>query len=94
MRLALDLRPSPPPPDRTRWLAVLAVAVTVFMAGLDITIVAVALPDFGADLAVSPGAAPLAVLAYLLPVIGLMLRHGPGRHLLSPGLSCPCSIGW
>lgn len=70
------MKPGPPPPARTRWLAVLAVAVMVFMAGLDMTIVAVALPDLGADLVVGPGAAQLAVLAYLLPVIVLMLPAG------------------
>jgi MFS transporter, DHA2 family, multidrug resistance protein len=70
------MRPGPPPPVRTRWSAVLAVAVLVFMAGLDMTIVAVALPDLGADLDVGPGAAQLAVLAYLLPVIVLMLPAG------------------
>jgi DHA2 family multidrug resistance protein-like MFS transporter len=57
-------------------LAVLAVAVMVFMAGLDMTIVAVALPNLRTELAVSPGAAQLTVLAYLLPVIGLMLPAG------------------
>jgi MFS transporter, DHA2 family, multidrug resistance protein len=70
------MRPEPPYPRRTRWLAVLAVAVMVFMAGLDMTIVAVALPDLSADFVVGPGAAQLAVLAYLLPVIVLMLPAG------------------
>jgi MFS transporter, DHA2 family, multidrug resistance protein len=70
------MRPHPPPPIRTRWPAVVAVTVMVFVAGLDMTIVAVALPDLSADFVVGPGAAQLAVLAYALPVIVLMLPAG------------------
>ncbi|MQA79927.1 MAG: MFS transporter [Streptosporangiales bacterium] len=71
-----DVGGRPPVPDRTRWSAVVAVAVMVFMTGLDMTVVAVALPDLSTDLGVGPGLAQLAVLAYLVPVIAFMLPAG------------------
>lgn len=60
-------------PDRTRWSAVVAVAIMVFMTGLDMTVVAIALPDLSADLGIGPSAAQLLTLAYLVPVIAFML---------------------
>jgi len=71
-----DVNDPPAVPERTRWPAVLAVAVMVFMTGLDMTVVAIALPDLSDDFDIGPSTAQLAVLAYLVPVIGFMLPAG------------------
>ncbi|RIQ32480.1 MFS transporter [Jiangella rhizosphaerae] len=65
---------NPPAADRWRLLALLGVAQ--FMLVLDVTVVAVALPDIGADLALSRTALTWVVSAYTLMFGGLLLFGG------------------
>jgi DHA2 family multidrug resistance protein-like MFS transporter len=66
----------PQPVPRTSWSAVTALGVAVFMAAIDLTIVAVALPAMGASFSVGPAQAQWVILAYNLPMIALMLPAG------------------
>jgi EmrB/QacA subfamily drug resistance transporter len=66
----------PQPVPRTSWPAVIALGVAVFMAAIDLTIVAVALPAMGASFAVDPARAQWVILAYNLPMIALLLPAG------------------
>lgn len=67
---------APATPVNTSWPAVVAVAAMVFMTGLDMTIVAVALPDLATDLDTGPSTAQLATLAYLVPLLVFTLPVG------------------
>jgi DHA2 family multidrug resistance protein-like MFS transporter len=62
--------------ERDRWSVVVAGGLTVFMAGLDLSIVNVALPSIGADLGLRPGLVAWVVLGYMLPVVALGLPSG------------------
>ncbi|MFA1543582.1 MFS transporter [Actinomadura monticuli] len=61
-------------PDR--WWLVVAAALAVFMASVDMSIVNVALPAIEHDLQVAPSLTEWVVLAYLLPLAGLALPSG------------------
>jgi MFS family permease len=63
-------------PDRNRWWLVVAAALTVFMAALDISIVAVALPSIEESFGTRTTATEWVALAYLLPLIALSLPSG------------------
>jgi MFS family permease len=63
-------------PQRTSWSAVTALGIAVFMAAVDMTIVAIALPAIGTALRATPGKAQWVILAYNLPMIALMLPAG------------------
>ncbi len=65
--------------DRTRWTAVIALGLAVFVAGLDMTIVATALPTIGEELGVAFATLQWVVLAYSIPMVGLAV--GAGRWL-------------
>ncbi|WP_246361197.1 hypothetical protein [Haloechinothrix aidingensis] len=54
-------------PERTRWAAVVALALIIFMAGLDMTIAAIALPAIGDEFGVPAGSTQWVQLSYLLP---------------------------
>jgi MFS family permease len=73
---ASDVASHPQPVPRTSWSAVIALGVAVFMAAIDLTIVAVALPAMGASLSVGPARAQWVILAYALPMIALLLPAG------------------
>src|SRR5918993_4534915 len=62
--------------DPRRWTALAVIAVAQFMLILDLTVVNVALPDLGADLALSRMAFTWTVSAYGLVFGGLLLLGG------------------
>ncbi|GGQ20901.1 EmrB/QacA subfamily drug resistance transporter [Actinomadura coerulea] len=64
------------PPDPRRWTALALISVAQFMLILDVTVVNVALPDIGTDLALSRTGLTWAVTAYTLFFGGLMLLGG------------------
>ena len=68
---------------RTRWGAVVAVAVATVLVALDMSVVAVVLPDLGGAFDASPSTAQWAVLAYLIPLVALSVPAG--RWLDSAG---------
>jgi DHA2 family multidrug resistance protein-like MFS transporter len=61
---------------RTSWTAVVALGMAVFMAALDMTVVAVALPSIGKDFAATPALSQWVVLAYSLPMVALIVPAG------------------
>lgn len=65
-----------PAGQRDRWLLVAAAGLAVFMAQLDSTIVAVALPTIEAELGTPTALTQWVVLGYLLPLIALTLPSG------------------
>lgn len=67
-----------------RWAALGMLAVAQFMLILDITVVAVALPDLGADLAMGRAQLTWVLSAYTLAFGGLMLVAGRVADLLGP----------
>jgi MFS family permease len=62
--------------QRDRWLPVVGAGLAVFMAGLDMSIVNVALPAIQGDLQCGMALVQWVVLGYLLPLIGLALPSG------------------
>ncbi|WP_249645649.1 MFS transporter [Nocardia sputi] len=69
------------PPDPRRWRALGVLAVAQFMLILDITVVTVALPDIGSDLALSRAATTWVITAYTLLFGGLMIFGGRAADL-------------
>lgn len=61
---------------QTRWDVVVALAVMIFMFGLDMTIAATALPAIGRDLAVDTVTTQWVQLGYLLPSVALIVPAG------------------
>jgi EmrB/QacA subfamily drug resistance transporter len=80
--------PAPPgqhaatPADLNRWRALVLLCVAQFMVILDVTVVNVALPAIGADLALDRAALTWVVTAYTLCFGGLMLLGGRLADLL------------
>ena len=77
---------SPPPPSAvgahpTRWLALALLGTAQFMLILDVTVVAIALPQMEADLALSREALTWVVAAYTVAFGGLMLLGGRSADL-------------
>src|SRR5687767_14787627 len=64
------------PPDSRRWRALALLCVAQFMVILDVTVVNVALPRMGADLALDRGALTWVMTAYTLCFGGLMMLGG------------------
>jgi MFS family permease len=62
--------------ERNQWWLVIAAALAVFMASVDMSIVNVALPAIERDLKISTSMTEWTVLAYLLPLAGLALPSG------------------
>nr|WP_052477650.1 MFS transporter [Kibdelosporangium sp. MJ126-NF4] len=62
--------------ERNQWWLVIAAALAVFMASVDISIVNVALPAIERDLEIATSLTEWVVLAYLLPLAGLALPSG------------------
>lgn len=67
-----------------RWLALALLGTAQFMLVLDVTVVAIALPQMGADLALSREAVTWVVTAYTLTFGGLMLLGGRSADLIGP----------
>lgn len=64
------------PPDPRRWLALVLLCLAQFVLIIDITVVQVALPTIGDDLALSRGALTWVVTTYTLCFGGLMVFGG------------------
>jgi MFS family permease len=62
--------------ERNQWWLVIAAALAVFMASVDMSIVNVALPAIEGDLGITTSMTEWIVLAYLLPLAGLALPSG------------------
>lgn len=62
--------------SRNQWWLVIAAALAVFMASVDMSIVNVALPAIERDFDIATSATEWVVLAYLLPLAGLALPSG------------------
>jgi EmrB/QacA subfamily drug resistance transporter len=62
--------------DRNQWWLVIAAALAVFMASVDMSIVNVALPAIERDLGIATSITEWIVLAYALPLAGLALPSG------------------
>ena len=76
MTLILDTdatRTAPPTPRRR---VLVSAVIAQLMVVLDMTIIAIALPDMQADLAMTPAQQPWAVTAYTLAFGGLVLFGG------------------
>ena len=58
------------------WWLVVAMAITTYMAMLDMTVVTVALPTMTEDFDTSPAVSEWLVLGYLLPLVGVSLPAG------------------
>lgn len=61
---------------KNQWWLVIAAALAVFMASVDMSIVNVALPAMERDLGIDTSVTEWVVLAYLLPLAGLALPSG------------------
>ncbi len=72
----------PAAPDQRRWRALVLLCLAQFMVILDVTVVNVALPAIGADLALDRAALTWVVTAYTLCFGGLMLLGGRLADLL------------
>lgn len=64
-----------------RWLALALLGTAQFMLILDVTVVAIALPQIGTDLSLSREALTWVVAAYTLTFGGLMLLGGRSADL-------------
>ncbi len=71
-------------PDHTRWGAVVALGLAMFVVTSDMTIAAVALPGVGVDLGVGPGATAWVLLAYTLPMAALGIPAGRWGDTVDP----------
>lgn len=68
--------------SRTTWLLLVVLCGALFLDGLDISMVGVALPSIGSDLAMSPSALQWIVSGYVLGYGGLLLLGGRAADLL------------
>jgi len=68
--------PGHAPVANTRWLAVIAIGLSIYMATLDMTIVATALPTIGHSFHSEATGTQWLLVAYNLPMIGLMIPLG------------------
>ncbi|HEX6955352.1 MAG TPA: MFS transporter, partial [Agromyces sp.] len=65
-----------PDPGRRRWAALGVLALAQFLVVLDASIVNIAIPAIGADLALGPSALAWVITAYVLPFGSLLLIGG------------------
>lgn len=77
---------------RTRWSAVVAVAVAVVLVALDMTIVAVALPALGEEFGAPPAAAQWVLLGYFLPLVALSIPAGRWLDRAGTGLAFQVAV--
>ncbi|MHC1560151.1 DHA2 family efflux MFS transporter permease subunit [Actinomycetospora sp. C-140] len=75
---------SAPGGDPKRWLVLVAMTGSLSMIMLDQTVVSVALPTMGRELALSPGAQQWVVNAYVLALAALVALGGKAADLLGP----------
>lgn len=76
--------PGPNTPYPRRWQALTILAIAQFMLILDVTVVAIALPQMGADLDLGRQTLTWVVSAYTLTFGGLMLLGGRLADLIGP----------
>jgi MFS family permease len=74
----------PPPADPRRWTLLALLGTAQLMLIVDVTVVAIALPELGADLDLSREATTWVVSAYTLAFGGLMLLGGRVADLVGP----------
>ncbi|SCL17104.1 Predicted arabinose efflux permease, MFS family [Micromonospora pallida] len=80
-------------PVRDRWLLVYAAGAVVFVAMLETSIVNVALPAIRDDLGSDPALTQWTVLAYLLPVVALVLPAGRWLDRVGKRVALVVSVG-
>lgn len=80
-------------PGRDRWLLVYAAGAVVFVAMLETSIVNVALPAIRDDLGGDPATTQWTVLAYLLPVVALVLPAGRWLDRVGRRAALVASVG-
>ncbi|CAB4901655.1 unannotated protein [freshwater metagenome] len=68
--------------DGAVWAALIVLCGALFLDGLDVSMVGVALPSIGADLGLSPGTLQWVVSGYVLGYGGLLLLGGRAADLL------------
>src|SRR5438105_11623384 len=68
--------------SRATWALLVVLCGALFLDGLDISMVGVALPTIGADLHMAPGALQWIVSGYVLGYGGLLLLGGRASDLL------------
>ncbi|WP_186499806.1 MFS transporter [Micromonospora sagamiensis] len=86
-------RPGAAAPPRDRWLLVYAAGAVVFVAMLETSIVNVALPTIRDDLGSDPAVTQWTVLAYLLPVVALVLPAGRWLDRVGKRSALVASVG-
>ncbi len=79
--------------ERTRWSAVVAVALGVVLAALDMTVVAVVLPELGADFGAGPSVTQWVLLGYSLPLVALSVPAGRWLDRAGPLPSFLLAVG-
>ncbi|SFB33764.1 Major Facilitator Superfamily protein [Amycolatopsis marina] len=79
--------------ERTRWSAVVAVALGVVLAALDMSVVAVALPALGADFGAGPQVTQWVLLGYSLPLVALSIPAGRWLDRAGPLPSFLLAVG-
>jgi DHA2 family multidrug resistance protein-like MFS transporter len=62
--------------ERTRWGAVVAVSIGIVLVALDMTVVAVTLPELGVAFDATAATTQWVVLAYMLPLVALSIPAG------------------
>ena len=76
MSLPLIAQPTAPPRSSRRWLALAVLALAQFLVVLDASIVNIALPSIGEQLALDTAGIGWIITAYVLPFGGLLLLGG------------------
>src|ERR687890_571654 len=74
--------PARPPLTRRAWAVLLVLTGAVFLEGLDVSMMGVALPSIRADLGMSTNALQWVVSAYVLGYGGFLLLGGRAADLL------------
>lgn len=76
--------PAPPTPDPRRWRILAMLGIAQLMLIIDVTVVAVALPDLGADLGLDRAGLAWVASIYALAFGGLMLLGGKAADVFGP----------
>ena len=76
--------------SRSEWSVLLVLCGAVFLEGIDVSMVGVALPAIRSDMAMSTGALQWVVSAYVLGYGGFVLLGGRAADC-SDGGGCSCS---
>src|SRR3954462_11311019 len=77
--------------SRATWALLVVLCGALFLDGLDISMVGVALPSMGQELDMSPSSLQWIVSAYVLGYGGVPLPRGGPAHPLPPGPRLPAA---